>query len=96
MPRTPSALSPSSKDDDRELPFRSRFYVLDVQFLLGGKLKWDFDTWLVQVYSLKAKDLNKKELALAKKEYEEEYPPSGEGKMKLKTFPFKKHLDSKK
>jgi len=48
------------------------------------------------VYSLKAKDLNKKELALAKKEYEEEYPPSGEGKMKLKTFPFKKHLDSKK
>jgi len=48
------------------------------------------------VYSLKAKDLNKKELALAKKEYKEEYPPSGEGNMMLKTYPFKKHLDSKK
>jgi hypothetical protein len=70
--------------------------VLDTQFLLGGKLKWDFDTWLVQVYSLKAKDLNKKELALAKKEYKEEYPPRGGGNMKLKNYPFKKHLDSKK
>ena len=59
-------------------------------------MKWDFDTWLVQMYSLKAKDLSKKELALAKKEYKEEYPPSGEGIMKLKTYPFKKHLDSKK
>jgi hypothetical protein len=96
LPRTQSAPSPSSKDDDRELPFRSRFNVLDAQFLLGGKLKWDFDTWLVQVYSLKVKDLNKKELALAKKEYKEEYPPRGEGNMKLKTYPFKKHLDSKK
>lgn len=96
MPRTPSALSPSSKDDDGELPFRSRLNVLGAQFLLGGKLKWDFDTWLVQVYSLKAKDLNKKELTLAKKEYEEEYPPSGEGNLKLKTYPFKKHLDPKK
>jgi hypothetical protein len=59
-------------------------------------LKWDFDTWLVQVYGLRANGLNKKGLALAKKEYEEEYPPSGEGDMKLKTYPFKKHLDSKK
>ena len=67
-----------------------------MQFLLGGKLKWDFDTWLVQDYSLKAKNLNKKELALAKKEYEEEYPPSGEGNMRLKTYPFKRLLDSKK
>jgi len=96
LPKIPSALSPSSRDDDRELPFRSRINVLDVQFLLGGKLKWDFDTWLVQVYSLKAKNLNKKELALAKKEYEEEYPPSGEGNMRLKTYPFKRLLDSKK
>jgi len=84
------------KDADRELPFRRRFNVLDAQFLLGDKLRWDFDTWLVQVYNLKAKDLNKKELALAKKEYDEEYPPSGNGNLKLKTFPFKKHLDSKK
>jgi hypothetical protein len=96
LPRTPSALSLSSKDDDGELPFRSRFNVLDAQFLLGGKLKWDFDTWLVQVYSLKAKDLNKKELALAKKEYKEEYPSNGESSMKLKRYPFKKHLDSKR
>lgn len=59
-------------------------------------MKWDFDTWLVQVYDLKPKDLNKKELALAKREYKEEYPPSGEGKMALKTYPFKKYLDSKK
>lgn len=48
------------------------------------------------MYNLKAKDLNKKELALAKKEYDEEYPPDGEGSMKLKTFPFKRHLDSRK
>lgn len=59
-------------------------------------MKWDFDTWLVQVYSLKAKDLNNKELTLAKKEYKEEYPPRGEGNIKLKTYPFKKYLDSKK
>jgi hypothetical protein len=78
------------------LPFRSRFNVLDAQFLLGGKLKWDFDTWLVQVYDLKAKNLNKTELTLARKEYKEEYPPSGEGSMKLKTYPFKKYLASKK
>lgn len=58
-------------------------------------MKWDFDTWLVQVYSLKAKDLNKKELALAKEEYEEEYPPIGESDIRLKTYPFKRHLDSK-
>jgi len=96
LPRIPNALSPSSKDGDRELPFRSKYNVLDAQSLLGGKLKWDFDTWLVQVYGLKANNLNKKELALAKKEYKEEYPPSGEVKMKLKTYPFKKHLDSKK
>ena len=89
-------LSPSAKDGDRELPFRSKYNVLEAQFLLGGKLKWNFDTWLVQVYGLKAKNLNKKELALAKKEYDEEYPPNGEGNMKLKTYPFKKHLDSKK
>jgi hypothetical protein len=59
-------------------------------------MKWDFETWLVQVYDLKAKSLSKKELALAKKEYREEYPHVGESKMKLKTYPFKKYLDSKK
>ncbi len=59
-------------------------------------MKWDFDTWLVQVYGLKANGLNKKELALAKKEYKEEYPPVGESDFELKTYPFKKYLDSKK
>jgi hypothetical protein len=42
---------------------------------------------------LKAKDLNKKALTLAKKEYKEEYPDPGEGEIKLKTYPFKKYLD---
>ena len=59
-------------------------------------MKWDFETCLVQVYNLKAKSLSEKELTLAKKEYREEYPRIGEGEMKLKTYPFKKYLDSKK
>lgn len=59
-------------------------------------MKWDFDTWLVQVYGLKAKSLNKKELALAKREYREEYPPVGESDLELKSYPFKRYLDSKK
>ena len=59
-------------------------------------MKWDFDTWLAQVYGLEVKGLNKKELALAKREYIEEYPPVGEGQMELKTYPLKKYLDSKK
>ena len=59
----------------------------------GVNLRFDFDTWLVQTYGLKAKDLSEKELDLARKEYKEEYPAPGEGEIKLKTYPFKKHLD---
>ncbi|HEX9907173.1 MAG TPA: hypothetical protein VGB78_01735 [Thermoplasmata archaeon] len=59
-------------------------------------MKWDFDTWLMQNYGLRAKVLNKKALELAKKEYAEEYPPEGESNIELKTFPFKKYLDSQK
>jgi len=59
-------------------------------------LRFDFDTWLVQTYGMKAEGLDKKALALAKREYSEEYPRVGETAMKLKTYPFKKHLDSKK
>ena len=42
---------------------------------------------------MKAKDLSKKELTLARKEYKEEYPDPGEGEVSLKTYPFKKYLD---
>ena len=48
----------------------------------------------MQVYDLKPSMLTKKELNLAKKEYSEEYPPDGESEMKLKTYPFKRYLDS--
>ena len=58
-------------------------------------MRFDFDTWLVQTYGMKTERLDKKELALAKKEYVEEYPPVGESAMKPKTYPFKKYLDSK-
>jgi len=50
----------------------------------------------MQTYGLKVKGLTKKELGLAKKEYKEEYPAPGEGEIGLKTYPFKKYLDSKK
>ena len=59
-------------------------------------MRFDFDTWLVQTYGMKAVGLDKNALALAKKEYDEEYPPVGETTMKLKTYPFKKYLDSKR
>ena len=59
-------------------------------------MRFEFETWLVQTYGLKEKDLNKKELGLARKEYGEEYPKLGEGNMELKTYPFKKYLDQKK
>jgi len=59
-------------------------------------MRFDFDTWLVQTYGFKTKDLTKKELALAKKEYKEEYPRPGNSAMKLKTYPFQKYLNSKK
>lgn len=58
-------------------------------------MKWDFETWLRQNYGLRSQDLNKKEVTLARKEYAEEYPEPGEGDIKLKTYPFKKYLDSK-
>lgn len=50
----------------------------------------------MQNYGLKAKLLNKKALQLARREYAEEYPPEGESDIKLKTFPFKKYLESQK
>ena len=58
-------------------------------------MRFDFDTWLVQTYGMKAEKLDKKALELAKREYGEEYPPVGETAIKLKTYPFKKYLDSK-
>lgn len=59
-------------------------------------MRFDFDTWLVQTYGMKAEGLDKQALALAKREYNEEYPRVGETAMKLKTYPFKKYLDSKR
>jgi hypothetical protein len=50
----------------------------------------------MQNYGMKANDLNKKALSLAKKEYSEEYPKPGESEIALKTYPFKKYLDSRK
>jgi hypothetical protein len=62
----------------------------------GDGLRFDFETWLMQVYDLRPKMLTEKELALAKKEYAEEYPPVGESNISLKTYPFKRYLDSKR
>jgi hypothetical protein len=59
-------------------------------------MRFDFETWLTQTYGLKARGLSKKELGLAKKEYAEEYPKPGESELKLKTYPFKRYLDSKR
>ena len=59
-------------------------------------MKFDFETWLMQIYGLRPGTLTKKELTLAKREYAEEYPPVGESEISLKTYPFKKYLDSKK
>lgn len=59
-------------------------------------MRFDFETWLVQNYGIKAQNLTEEELALAKEEYGEEYPPVGEGEIKLKTYPFKRYLDAKK
>ena len=50
----------------------------------------------MQTYGLPQKTLTKKELGLAKKEYAEEYPPVGESEIRLKTYPFKRYLDSRK
>lgn len=65
-------------------------------FTSGNAMRFDFETWITQTYGLKARDLNKKELTLAKKEYAEEYPKPGEGELKLKTYPFKRYLDAKR
>lgn len=48
----------------------------------------------MQTYGMKAKDLDNEALSLAKKEYSEEYPTPGESEIALKTYPFKKYLDS--
>jgi hypothetical protein len=59
-------------------------------------MRFDFDTWLMQTYGFKVKDLTEKERTLAKKEYAEEYPPEGSHDIKLKTYPFQRYLNSKK
>jgi hypothetical protein len=77
-------------------PFGAIFKANDRPYLAGGRLRFDFDTWLVQTYGIRVEGLDKKELTLAKREYSEEYPPVGETALKLKTYPFKKYLDSKR
>jgi len=59
-------------------------------------LRFDFETWLRQNYSMKVQDLDEKELELARREYAEEYPRPGEGDIRLKSYPFKKYLDAKR
>jgi len=59
-------------------------------------VKWDFETWLAQNYGIRASTLTEKALSIAREEYEEEYPPVGERDIKLKTYPFKRFLDSKR
>ena len=59
-------------------------------------MKYNFETWLMQIYDLKTTMLTKNELALARKEYAEEYPPVGESEISLKTYPFKKYLVTRK
>jgi hypothetical protein len=57
-------------------------------------MKWDFRTWLVQNYGIRPESLTEKGLEIAKKEYAEEYPEAGEGEVRLKTYPFKRYLES--
>lgn len=59
-------------------------------------VRFDFETWLVQNYGLRGTTLTRKELSLAMKEYEEEYPKPGSDEIVLKTYPFKRYLDSRK
>lgn len=75
--------------------FGGRFIHSRIFLREGGPTKFDFETWLVQNYGVKAEALTEEELSLAKDEYEEEYPPVGEGDIKLKTYPFKKYLESR-
>jgi hypothetical protein len=58
-------------------------------------LRFDFETWLMQNYSMRAQDLDERELELARMEYAEEYPKPGENEIRLKSYPFKKYLDAK-
>lgn len=76
--------------------FRGRFEIHETLCHGGGSLRFNFETWLIQTYGLRVQSLNKRELTLAKKEYAEEYPPLGESEITLKTYPFKKYLDSKR
>ncbi|MGD9962628.1 MAG: hypothetical protein AB7S97_01830 [Thermoplasmata archaeon] len=57
-------------------------------------MRWDFETWLRENYGLKADRLTDEALSIAKEEYEEDYPPPGEVEIKLKSYPFKRYLDS--
>lgn len=57
-------------------------------------MRFDFDTWLMQTYGLRAEQLDEDALSLARKEYAEEYPQPGESEIRLKTYPFKRYLDS--
>ena len=59
-------------------------------------MKFDFETWLRQNYSIRSEQLDRKGLELAKREYAEEYPEPGDADIRLKTYPFKKYLDSKR
>ena len=59
-------------------------------------MKFDFRTWLSQNYGMKVEDLRPEERGLAEQEYREEYPPDGEGEIKLKTYPFKAYMDSRR
>jgi hypothetical protein len=59
-------------------------------------VRFDFETWLVQNYGLKKAALTEDELRIAEREYEEEYPPEGEHPIGVKTYPFKKYIDSRK
>lgn len=58
-------------------------------------MKFAFETWLAQTYGVKAEALTEEELALARREYEEEYPPR-DGDITPKTYPFKRYLDSRR
>lgn len=78
------------------IPFGGMLIPLTTHLSHGETMKWDFDTWLAQNYGLRADKLTEEALSAAKKEYEEEYPPAGERNIKLKAYPFKRYLDSRK
>ena len=59
-------------------------------------MRFDFDTWLVQNCGLKMGAFTDDELIIARREYEEEYSREGEHPIGVKTYPFKKYLDSRR